>query len=325
MEVCQHFRNECDAKADIKVRLFVKEINFSLHTDNVTKQYMKSEVVSIFADDLLVAYDYSDDDRSMNVVVPNLQIDNQLFSTGKYDFPVVLCAQALYEKSDILPEPFYLECYYKYLKGKPIMINLRMKLFEDEFKVNSLNCKFSPVRAYIEDAYITDFLDALVECEPTNCAYKSKLEFERKMLLANQITIPRDVETQAIYAADPLQLRSFCIESMNVLLSVHTSVRLYIALDHSPLSFSSYEKSHLLTMPLKFGQSLGMHYLSGAIFGAGWVVGSLEILGSPSGLARSVTTGLKDFVSLPVQGLFRGPWGFVVQMFPFFNSPLIMI
>lgn len=30
---------------------------------------------------------------------------------------------------------------------------------------------------------------------------------------------------------------------------------------------------------------------------------------SPSGLARSVSTGLWDFFSMPVQGLMRGPWG----------------
>jgi vacuolar protein sorting-associated protein 13B len=65
---------------------------------------------------------------------------------------------------------------------------------------------------------------------------------------------------------------------------------------------------------MKLGNNMGMHYLSSAIFGAGWVVGSLEILGSPSGLARSFTSGFKDFVSLPVQGIFKGPWGFVVGL-----------
>jgi vacuolar protein sorting-associated protein 13B len=55
-----------------------------------------------------------------------------------------------------------------------------------------------------------------------------------------------------------------------------------------------------------------MQYLSRAIFGAGWVIGSLEILGSPSGLARSFSSGLRDFVSMPLQGLFRGPWGFLM-------------
>lgn len=33
---------------------------------------------------------------------------------------------------------------------------------------------------------------------------------------------------------------------------------------------------------------------------------------SPSGLARSVSTGLRDFVSMPVQGFLRGPWGLFV-------------
>lgn len=311
-DVCHHFRNECESRSDTKLRLFIKEIVVSLHTDSPQRQCLKCEVVSLFADDFFMAYDDSEDERLLNVTIPNLQIDNQLFSTGKYDFPVVLCAEQLYQRTDILPEPYYLGSYYKYLMAKSPMISLKLKMYEDEYKLCSVNCRFSPVRAYIEDAYITDFLEALVECEPSNCAYRPKLKFERKLLTENQMSIPHEVETQALCTAEPLLLRSFCIEPMSVLLSVHTSVRLYIALDHSPLSFSSYERKHLLTMPMKFGQSLGMHYLSGAIFGAGWVVGSLEILGSPSGLARSVTTGLKDFVSMPVRGLFRGPWGFVV-------------
>jgi len=44
----------------------------------------------------------------------------------------------------------------------------------------------------------------------------------------------------------------------------------------------------------------------------GWVVGSLEILGSPGGLAQALGSGLRDFVSLPFQGLLQGPWGFIV-------------
>lgn len=87
---------------------------------------------------------------------------------------------------------------------------------------------------------------------------------------------------------------------------------MYIALDHSPLDFVAFERRHVNTLPTRFGYHLGMHYVSGAIFGAGWVVGSLEILGSPSGLARSVSMGIRDFVSMPVQGFLRGPWGLLV-------------
>lgn len=87
---------------------------------------------------------------------------------------------------------------------------------------------------------------------------------------------------------------------------------MYIALDHSPLDFGPFERRDVNSLPMRFGYHIGMHYVSGAIFGAGWVVGSLEILGSPSGLARSFSTGIRDFVSMPMQGFLRGPWGFLV-------------
>ena len=44
---------------------------------------------------------------------------------------------------------------------------------------------------------------------------------------------------------------------------------------------------------------------------AGWVLGSLEILGNPAGLLRNVRSGLADSVMLPYEGLTRGPAAFV--------------
>ena len=46
------------------------------------------------------------------------------------------------------------------------------------------------------------------------------------------------------------------------------------------------------------------------MFRAGWVVGSLEMIGSPTGLTRAVGDGIKDFVGLPYHGLFNGPLAF---------------
>lgn len=45
--------------------------------------------------------------------------------------------------------------------------------------------------------------------------------------------------------------------------------------------------------------------------GSGWVVGSLEILGSPASLVRSIGNGVSDFFRLPYEGLTRGPGAFV--------------
>lgn len=51
------------------------------------------------------------------------------------------------------------------------------------------------------------------------------------------------------------------------------------------------------------------------------MVSSLEILGSPVGLARAMGSGLKDFVALPFRGLLQGPVEFLYgefdRLFPY--------
>ena len=56
---------------------------------------------------------------------------------------------------------------------------------------------------------------------------------------------------------------------------------------------------------------MARHYISGALFRAGWVVGSLDVIGSPAGFTRTVGEGVKDFVVLPYEGIFQGPWSFI--------------
>nr|CAD7601716.1 unnamed protein product [Timema genevievae] len=84
------------------------------------------------------------------------------------------------------------------------------------------------------------------------------------------------------------------------------------SIDHSPLYLALFERHCVVTTAYKLGNTLALHYLYGAIFGVGWVVGSMELLGNPGGLARTLGTGLRDFVYLPYQGILQGPWGFFV-------------
>ncbi|XP_017140957.1 vacuolar protein sorting-associated protein 13B isoform X2 [Drosophila miranda] len=309
---CAHFSEECESPPQIKIRIFVKSFVFSLQTDSRQKDYLKTEVCNVYADDFMLAYDDDEDQRVLRLQLPNLQVDNQLYSSGKYDFPVLLCAEQLYERHNGLPPVYDLDDMYKLQAQSGPVSLLTFYLYQDEWQLQSVRCHVQPFRVYIEDAYLNQLLESLVECEPSHCVHTPREEHDRSLLPDGQILLPDNVVAQSLYIAEPFRLNSFTVEPLSLLLSVHTSSRLYIALDHSPLSFSRYERQQILTVPLRFGQSLGLHYLSGAIFGAGWVVGSLEILGSPSGLARSFSTGLRDFISMPVQGLFRGPWGFMV-------------
>lgn len=205
--------------------------------------------------------------------------------------------------------------------------------------------KIAPISAYIEDTYITQLLDYATSMIPPRLVLDDGIRKTQPIAALNAMCIPDYIMIDSKILSKPLRLQNFVIEPLSILLSVHTSMRLYIALDHSPLYFGIFERKNLLTTPYRLGNALTMHYLSGAIFGAGqytsiyyikslfyiylyinlrvnnsiiylfipgWVVGSLEILGSPGGLAQALGSGLRDFVSLPFQGLLQGPWGFIV-------------
>ncbi|CAG9782391.1 unnamed protein product [Diatraea saccharalis] len=65
-------------------------------------------------------------------------------------------------------------------------------------------------------------------------------------------------------------------------------VRMYIALDQSPLQLGAFQLKDAVTSVEQLTHALTVHYLSAAILGAGWVVGGLELLGAPGALAARV-------------------------------------
>ncbi|XP_052863734.1 intermembrane lipid transfer protein VPS13B [Anopheles cruzii] len=309
----------------VQVQSFFRSLMITLFHDRPERGCHKKDVISFNFDRIGVRLDRNAESSGkaggskavLNCV--NIQIDNELHTDGEYDFPVVLCSEdheAKQRKCVVaqLPNHYRLEDHLEQL-ARVALCTLECELANEQWtSVEAVRLKINPIRAYIEDTYINVLVDYLVECLPAELLQEpdSALRNPRVRCERGETLIPRVVLQQALYLAEPIKFRTIRIEPLNVLLSVHACMRLYIALDHSPLEFAAFERRAIRTLPIKFGNAVGMHYLSGAIFGGGWVIGSLEILGSPSGLARSVTSGLRDFVSLPVQGLFRGPWGFLV-------------
>lgn len=295
---------------------FVKGIRLSLYTDDEKRNCVKSELLALYLDHMTIAFD--ERSRSTRVNVANIQIDNQLHAAGKFDFPVLVSAQQPFlpeAHQSALPHPSAIDAYLADLSehGRPALCALRIVFYENSFDLEEIHCAMQPLSAYIEDKYINVLLDYALDNLPGNLMASTEAEqAEREPVSPGQVLVPRQVSLQAWDLAQAFQLRRIRIEPVSVLLSVHTCMRMYIALDHSPLDFGAFERTNINSLPSRFGYHLGMHYVSGALFGAGWVVGSLEILGSPSGLARSVTTGLRDFVSMPVEGFWRGPWGLVM-------------
>uniref|UniRef100_T1HCM9 Vacuolar protein sorting-associated protein 13B n=1 Tax=Rhodnius prolixus TaxID=13249 RepID=T1HCM9_RHOPR len=127
-----------------------------------------------------------------------------------------------------------------------------------------------------------------------------------------KVGIPHQVITSTYSLSRPLKMRSLHIAALELLVSVHTSTKFYIALDQSPLTFSAFDRTDVVTTPYRLGHAITLHYFLGAIYGTGWALGSLQLLGAPAGLARSVGHGLKSFITMPYKGIMEGPTGFLL-------------
>ncbi|KAM7420184.1 hypothetical protein PAMA_014745 [Pampus argenteus] len=243
----------------------------------------------------------------------SLQVDNQLYNRASFHFPVLLCQEQRggaeagvqwsidanpFESPELLDE-FKRFCF----------LQLRMILAGDRCTVEEVSFQLQPARVYLEDTFVyyikTLFHTYIPDTALAAVTARRSTEPGAAPILPEQVL-------QSIQAlVHPVRLQRLTIQPVNLLVSIHASLKLYIASDHTPLAFSLFERGPLCTTARQLVHALAMHYAAGALFRAGWVVGSLEILGSPASLVRSIGNGVSDFFRLPYEGLTRGPGAFV--------------
>ncbi|XP_045567568.1 vacuolar protein sorting-associated protein 13B [Salmo salar] len=240
----------------------------------------------------------------------NLQVDNQLYNRASFHFPVLLCQEQSVElplwTSDANPttslqalEEFKASCF----------LQLGLTLDREGYSVDQLTFHIKPARLYLEDTFVyyikTLFHTYIPDSALAPSPGPNPSEYYGGPLVP--VTVLRSIPA----LVHPLRLQRLVIQPVSVLVSIHASLKLYIASDHTPLSFSLFDRGPLCTTARQLIHALTMHYAAGALFRAGWVVGSLDLLGSPASLVRSIGNGVADFFRLPYEGLTRGPGAFV--------------
>lgn len=246
----------------------------------------------------------------VEVCLGDLQLDNQLYSKSSFHFPVLVCQgerpePARYSRvqslltSDKDLEEYKQNCF------------IRLCLTGSEgtdflFDVSEFSFELKPARLYVEDTFVY-YIKTLFDTYLPH----SRVAGHPAQLSAARQLLPAQVRQHARALVNPVKLRKLVIQPVSLLVSIHASLKLYIASDHTPLSFSVFERGPVFTTARQLVHALAMHYAAGALFRAGWVVGSLEILGSPASLVRSIGNGISDFFRLPYEGLTRGPGAFV--------------
>uniref|UniRef100_A0ABM5GCA8 Intermembrane lipid transfer protein VPS13B isoform X2 n=1 Tax=Pogona vitticeps TaxID=103695 RepID=A0ABM5GCA8_9SAUR len=247
---------------------------------------------------------------TLQIFCGDMQLDNQLYNKSNFHFPVLLCQG---EKNETV---HWNKMHSLMMSNKDLeeynensFIKLSLTLSEEQcllFHVNDLIFEMKPARLYVEDTFVY-YIKTLFETYLPD----SKRIYHSTEALALHNTLPEPVRQHANALVNPVKLRKLAIQPVSLLVSIHASLKLYIASDHTPLSFSLFERGPIFTTARQLTHALAMHYAAGALFRAGWVVGSLEILGSPASLVRSIGNGIADFFRLPYEGLTRGPGAFV--------------
>lgn len=110
----------------------------------------------------------------------------------------------------------------------------------------------NPISCFIEDVYITRLMDYLNNFIPTKLVlWPTRRRIYLSGIYTNSVIVPEIVSWQCAILAKPLTCRNVIVNPISLLLSVHCSIKLYIALDQSPLQFGKFERKRLQTTPYR--------------------------------------------------------------------------
>uniref|UniRef100_A0AAQ4R4U8 Vacuolar protein sorting 13 homolog B n=1 Tax=Gasterosteus aculeatus aculeatus TaxID=481459 RepID=A0AAQ4R4U8_GASAC len=203
------------------------------------------------------------DPSLIEVHCSSLQVDNQLYNRASFHFPVLLCqdqrggaepggpwsSDANPTQSPEALEEFKRSCF----------LQLRMMLAGDRCTAEEITFQLQPARVYLEDTFVY-YIKTLFHTYIPDSAMASATAGTQKRIHFSQVL----ESVQAL--VHPVRLQKLTIQPVNLLVSIHASLKLYIASDHTPLSFSLFERGPLCTTARQLVHSLAMHYAAGALF-----------------------------------------------------------
>ncbi|KAL4717819.1 hypothetical protein ACJJTC_000968 [Scirpophaga incertulas] len=233
------------------------------------------------------------------VAIAGLQVDNLQYETGQFDFPVVVSAPPVETAEEQWPTVWSMlmdrDIFSTRQENARVLLHVRQDrwtVVDQQFnELTEVELSVGPLALYVEDAYVS----ALVELG--RLALPPTPSDETASTLAEIRTLQR-----------PLRLQALMIHPLDLTLTLHTAMRMYIALDQSPLHLSAFKLKNVMTSVERLSHALTVHYLSAAILGAGWVVGGLELLGAPGALAARVggaSGGVRGVASAAAAALLR--------------------
>ena len=229
----------------------------------------------------------------------NVQIDNQIHDDIRFHFPVILLpmrniAQRYHTATDHAP--------FADLQASDDIDFLTLRCLVTSspslVSIDDVTLDLQPFEMFLEDVFVYKLLEM-------SKRYLPKLKNSKNCGdNADRLASIKPV----LY---PIRVCRFRISEIQFLLSIHASVKVFLAADHMPLKLGAFQCQPTQTVGDEFARAVLYHYATQVLVRAGWIVGSFELIGNPTGFIHKMGQGISDFVMMPYHGLTRGPTAFV--------------
>ena len=283
-QVCVKFFSNCTSTDDLPIsstisnKFSAKEFKV-VFFDDISNPLYSVDVLQMVLDDFVIDFCKLNQKWIVKLSVLKFQCDNQLYPCS--DFPVFL--------STVEEEK---NCFSVVFALSETFILEKVEVFPTSLEIKS------------DDT----FLQALSQLLQS---YVNILAQPNKILNYDRDNVPLDVINEANIFSNPLTFQSLIVHPMTLFISLRASMALSVSIDRGAVTFSKFISQDIDTTYGELLQEIMRHYFAEAVYGAGWVLGSVDLLGNPATTIRSYIKGISDFIVLPYQGIMNGPTAFL--------------
>ena len=191
----------------------------------------------------------------------DLQVDNQMYRKGLFDFPTVLTSGTGHLHPSQRPRlnlnSTAFDSTFEGLKKKSLLVvkfSVDISLPQHHV-IKTIHIKCLPTKAYIEDRFVFKMAEVF-ESLASHLSAAEVTTGDASDSGESIHLLPRDVLMSANNLNNHMQLDSLEMEPLSVLVSVHASLKMFIGVDQSPLNFGPFSRKSLMTTNYALGQSL---------------------------------------------------------------------
>lgn len=250
----------------LTVEVHLKAFSFTLWDDSHAD--ILSEALHVHLDHvLLTCYPVGGAGGStcMALCLGDVHAYNPKAHIGHFDFPVIFMSEKSPSMLDFkVAQGLGMAEQHAVMRAASV-VQLQFVLSKDihyteGIVFESILMGIKPVRIYVEDTFIFYLMKECAAYMPVSLSLKPQHQSD----FSGHMTV-QDFG----YVGQPLRIQHVCLQSCNILLSVHASVKMFLATDHTPLTFAAFERQSLFTSAQQLLYSVAMHYITSAIFRAG--------------------------------------------------------